>query len=519
MRTRPSAFSKKGVVSSASIQSSIVGAKVLESGGNIVDAAIATSAVLCVTQNNMCGLGGDTFILLKLNGKPVIDLNGSGRAFNSVSIERFADNGMKTIPSKGKDSVLTVPGLVWVWEDLHKRYGTKEVKDLLNPAYEYAKNGFPITQNYSESIEQSSNHLGEFANWKEIFVKDGSIPLPGTIFRQDDLADTIESLISDGLSSFYDGNLADKTVQGLNKLGVDISSDDLSKHESTFQEPLKTQFNGFDVYETAPNSQAATVILWLNMLSLKQRDPTLEDILTTGHIAYSQRDKFIADPAFFPLPGNFISMEHAKEISQDILFPEITGNKAGDRGDTTYFSITDTEGNSISMIQSNYMGFGSGIVPKGTGFVMQNRGNYFSLDPKHHNALRPGKRTFHTLCAGMLEDESGYLASFGSMGGDIQPQLHIQLILGLMKRQEDPQAVIDTPRWAFPYTIYDKPATFLVESKIYSNDIKKIFPGRGLKNIGFSTQLGNAHITVKLKNGVVAGGSDPRGDGISIPAT
>ncbi|MEM0135178.1 MAG: gamma-glutamyltransferase, partial [Thermoplasmatales archaeon] len=188
-----------------------------------------------------------------------------------------------------------------------------------------------------------------------------------------------------------------------------------------------------------------------------------------------------------------------------------------DKGDTTYFSITDTDGNSISVIQSNYMGFGSGIVPKGTGIVLQNRGSYFSLDPKHHNSLKPGKRTFHTLCASFIEDESGYAASLGSMGGDIQPQLHIQLMLGLMNNRKDPQSVIDGPRWAFPYTIYEKPNLLIVESDDLLNNIRGIFPPRKVKNIGTSSQLGHAQITARLPNGVTVGGSDPRGDGVSIP--
>ena len=519
MRTRPNAFSKKGVVSSSSIQSSLIGAKVLESGGNIVDAAIATSATLCVTQNNMCGLGGDTFILLKLDGKPVIDLNGSGRAFNSMTIDHFLNRGISQLPPRGKDAVLTVPGLVRAWEDINKKYGTMEAKDLLKYAYGLARNGFPVTQNYVESIEMSSRYLGGFENWKSIFMKNNSILTPGTVFKQDNLADTFESMISDGLSSFYEGHLADRIVNGLNELGVDISSDDMRKHESTFQEPVSTNFNGFNVYETAPNSQAATVILWLNIIDSVSANPTLHDILRSGQVAYSQRDRLITDPASLPLPSSFSTKEFAREVFTNSSSPRVTDVGSGDKGDTTYFSITDTDGNSISVIQSNYMGFGSGIVPKGTGLVLQNRGSYFSLDPRHHNSLKPGKRTFHTLCAGMIEDETGYIASVGSMGGDIQPQLHVQLMLGLMKDRADPQSVIDKPRWAFPYTIYEKPNSFITESDNYVEEIRGIFPNRKVNNIGFSSQLGHAQITARLNNGTVTGGSDPRGDGVSIPIT
>ncbi|MCL4450783.1 MAG: gamma-glutamyltransferase family protein [Candidatus Thermoplasmatota archaeon] len=517
MRTRPNAFSKNGVVSSSSLQSSTVGARVLESGGNIVDAAIATSATLCVTQNNLCSLGGDTFMLLKIDGKPVVNLNGSGRAFESMTIEHFLEKGIKKLPSRGKDSVITVPGLVRAWEDIHKKYGTMEISDLMNYAYKYASEGFPITQNYSNSIESSAKYLSGYENWRSIFLRGNAVPEPGTVFKQKDLAETFADLKSDGLSSFYDGHLADKIVNGLNDLGVEISSDDLRKHKSTFQPPLKTEYRGYTVYETAPNSQAATVILWLNMLDLKESNPDLRDILETGHMSYLQRDKFIADPDFYPLPENFLTKQFASELYKNNKFPSSAERGFGDRGDTTFFSITDTDGNSISVVQSNYLGFGSGIVPSGTGFVLQNRGSYFSLDPHHHNALKPGKRTFHTLCAAIIEDDSGYIASIGSMGGDIQPQLHIQLMMGLMNNRKDPQSVIDAPRWAFPYTIYEIPNTLMVESEDFVEEIKKIYPAREVKNVGISPHLGQAQISVCLPDGVAIGGSDSRGDGISIP--
>ncbi len=496
----------------------MAGARVLEEGGNIVDAAIATSSTLCVTQNNMCGLGGDAFVLLKVEGKQVVNIGGSGRAFNSVSIEHFLERGMTELPMRGKDSVLTVPGLVRVWDDLHKRYGTMSVKDLLKYARGYAREGFPVTHNYSESIGISSRYLGEYSNWKDIFMKGGSPPSPGTIFKQEQLANTFESLISDGLSSFYDGPLSERIVKGLKELEVQITQEDMKKHESTFQDPVRTKYGAFDVYETAPNSQAVTAILWLNLLSLKGGNPSLRAILETGHIAYRERDKHIADPSFHPLPERFTSDEYAKEILERYSMQKAEEKLVLDKGDTTYFSITDTEGNSISFIQSNYMGFGSGIVPKDTGFVLQNRGSYFSLNPEHHNALKPGKRTFHTLCAGMIEDESGYISSLGSMGGDIQPQLHIQLMLGLMKNKDDPQSVIDSPRWAFPYTIYEKPGAIIVETEEQLREITGLFPGREVRNLGQSSHFGHAQITARLNNGTVVGGSDSRGDGVSIPA-
>ena len=517
MRSRPNAFSPRAVVSSSSFQSSLAGAKILEAGGNIADAAIATSAALCVTQNNLCGLGGDAFALLQLNGKPLFDLNGSGRAFESASIDHYLAKGLKAIPPRGPEAVVTVPGLVRAWEDLHKNSCTMEAKDLLSFAYTLAHDGFPVTQNYSESIAISSRYLSEYKGWRNTFTPEGRIPEPGTIFRQRDLASTIRILMDEGFSTFYEGSLADKIVKGLNIEEVPISDSDLRKHKSTFQEPLSTEFREFTVYETAPNSQAATAILWLNLLEDLKENSTLSSVIATGILAYSMRDMYITDPETQPLPPDFTSKEFSRKLQLGHPEQEPIGSGSTDRGDTTYFSITDSESNSISFIQSNYMGYGSGIVPEGTGLVLQNRGSYFSLDPDHHNSLKAGKRTFHTLCAGMIRSDDGFLASFGSMGGDIQPQLHMQLILRLIDNPSDPQSTLDAPRWAFPYTIYEKPGKIICESEELKEALEKGLPGRKVVNEGFSSQFGHAQITALLSSGTVVGGSDPRGDGISLP--
>ncbi len=517
MRSRPNAFSKRAVVSSSSVQASSAGIQVMEAGGNLVDAAIATSAVLCVTQNNLCGLGGDAFVLLHKDGKPVIDLNGSGRAFSGSSIEMYSSRGLSVIPQRGPDAVITVPGLVRTWEDLHKNYCTMGAKELLKPAYLLARDGYPITQNYSESIEASFSSLSGYQGWRDTFAPNGRIPGPGTVFVQKDLANTLNVLMSDGFGSFYDGYLADRIEKGLKDSGVGITADDLRNHRSTFQEPLRTEYNDFEILETSPNSQAATVILWLNLLSGSEHPDKLEEVLRNGILAYSERNRHVTDPETHPLPDDFTDYSYAEKVRRSGRYDFPGNNSSPDGGDTTYFSITDSEMNSISMIQSNYKGFGTGIIPTGTGFVMQNRGVYFSLDPSHHNALKPGKRTFHTLCAGMLRKGDDFISSFGSMGGDIQPQVHMQLITGIMKNPLDPQSVLDKPRWAFPHTIYEKPDTFIVETETLEGEIRRVFPKKKINMLGFSSEFGHAQISTRLPGGIVVGGADPRGDGIALP--
>lgn len=522
MRTRPNAFSAKGVVSSSSIQSSIVGSRILEKGGNVADAAIATSAVLCVTQNNLCGLGGDLFALVRMNGKPIMDLNGSGRASRNATVGYFAEKGMDRLPSRGEYSAFTVPGIVDAWDTINSDFGTMELRELLMPAIEIARNGFPVTHNYHASIRATLPSLGDYG-WGDNFAPGGHIPEVGSLFRQKDLANTLSLIASEGPGSYYKGHLADMIMKGLEGTEVLLDSEDFRKHNTTTGQPLQTEYHGFDIYETAPNTQGAAAILWLNLFQLVHdgnnhgSEEWLKRALETGLMAYSQRNLHITDPLEHPLPDGFCSKAYAEELLNSEDSRNIFSGNRTDPGDTTYFNLADSDGNSLSVIQSNYMGFGSGIMPKRTGFVLQNRGSYFSLDPAHHNVLKPGKRTFHTLCASMAEKDGEFQFSAGTMGGDIQPQIHFQMITALVDAGMDPQMVLDKPRWAFPFTIYEKPGDLKVESALYKVISKYgSLPFRLREVDDMSPQFGHAQIVQKNRMGVVVGGSDPRGDGISI---
>ena len=523
MRTRPNSFSTKGVVASSSQAASIAGARIKAQGGNVADAAITTSAVLCVTQNNLCGLGGDMFALIRMDGKDIIDLNASGRAFELATIDHFKEQGLSRLSARGPGGAITVPGIVSGWAIIHDKYCTMEVKDLLKPAIELAEKGFPVTQNYSESIHNSEKVFSGMHEWNKTFITGGKPPVPGSVFRQKDLASSLRSLADDGLSSFYDGHLADTIVKGLEGSGCLLQSSDLKKHYATYEKARNTEINGKKIYETGPNSQGYTALLWLNLLEASAKDPTeiqkesLSSVIAAGMLAYSQRDLYITDPKFHPLPDGFTSKEFARRLHELGNKRRNASGRAKDNGDTTYMCISDSEGNSFSWIQSNYMGFGSGVMPAGTGFVLQNRGSYFSLDPEHHNSLAPFKRTFHTLCAGMLEEEGQFKSSFGAMGGDIQPQLHMQMILPLLSDLSDPQEILDRPRWAFPYTIYEKPSEIICESEQLRDSISSFYEKGKVRNIGFSSQFGHSQIVTLLPQGTVAGAADPRGDGTSMP--
>ncbi|MEM0120428.1 MAG: gamma-glutamyltransferase [Thermoprotei archaeon] len=524
MRYRSTVMGRGGMVSSSHPLASLAGLRILEAGGSIVDAVIATSATLAVVQNNMCGLGGDLFALLKI-GDRVIGLNGSGRAGERATIDLYEKLGYTSIPTHGPLSAITVPGMVHAWGEMHKRYGRMELKTLLGDAILYAERGFPVSYGYAHSISSARQTLGRYINWAEIFLPRGEPPKPGDVLVQRDLASSLKIIAEEGCQTYYDGDLADKIISGIEVEGGILTEEDFRRHTTTWDEPLTTDYRGVKVYETAPNSQAATVLLWLNMLEefdLPTYRPDSAELLVllfrTCRLAYRERAKWIADPEYLKLPDDFLSKEYAKKLLGDTsLKPTNISPPSGGEGDTTYFAVMNGEGECASVIQSNYMGFGSGVVPKGTGLVLHNRGCYFTLKREHHNSLRPNKRTFHTLCAsvGLVDNETRFC--LGSMGGDVQPQVHVQLITRLVDYGMDIQEAIDAPRWAATGTIYDQEQEFHVEED-YSGLLPTLAKAGFTPKITprFSSLMGHAQGIVRLPNGSLMGGADPRGDGAAL---
>ena len=487
----------------------------------MIDAAITISSVLSVVQNNMCGLGGDMFALVRLNDR-VFELNSSGRAAGRVSIDYYKNRGFRKIPSRGPLAAVTVPGLVKGWGELAKKFGSRDLFGLLKPAIDYSRDGFPITEKYRDSIRNSLPMLGEFKNWRAIFLPEGVVPARGHNLKQKDLSTSLLSIAQSGADDFYNGSLSEKISKGIEEQGGVIGSDDLRKHESTWVEnPISTDYRGVKIYETSPNSQAATVLLWLNMLETFDLSKMRADskkflgvMVDTCLRAYRERARSIGDPSVTPLPANFTSKRFAEELlaqGQSTL-TNFTQTRPKINGDTTYFAVADSEGNCASVIQSNYMGFGSGLVPSGTGIVLHNRGCYFSLNPKHHNSLSPGKRTFHTLCASLGEKNGELLFAIGSMGGDVQPQIHAQIITQVLDFGSDLQRAIDKPRWIIPMTIYEQPSRIYTESD-FSELASKNLRVESLG--GLSSQCGHAQAIYKTPDGLF-GAADPRGDGASV---
>ncbi len=524
MQTRSTVMVNRAAVTTTHQLASFHGASIIRSGGNVFDALITTSSVLTVVQNNLCGLGGDLFALLRGKDGQIKGLNGSGRAAGRATIEHYRGEGISQMPSRGPLAGITVPGIVDSWKEINRNYGSMEMKELLGPAIDLADNGYPLTRKYSESIRMSAKYLSDQKGWVSIFTPNGRVPEEGEIFKQKDLANSLRAIANEGTESFYSGELMEKIVRGTSERGGLFQEEDFVKHKSTWDTPLKTTYRGVDVYDTYPNTQGATIILWLNMLETygeelmaENESATLPALIKTGLKAYMARARYITDPKFHDLPEGFATKRFAENLLEDDTMGWNAPPAGNDKGDTTYFCLADNDGNAASVIQSNFMGFGSGLSAEGTGFIIHNRGSYFSLDPSHHNSLVPGKRTFHTLCAAMGERDGELAFIGGTMGGDIQPQVNIQLINRLVDRKMDVQDALDHPRWAFPGTIYEKPSTLIVEKSMMPLIRGVDTGGLTVKEIpDMSSSTGHAQAIVFGRKGGIFAGADPRGDGSAV---
>ncbi len=506
---RPEVYSKKHIVTSSSIFSSLSGNRILNMGGNVADAAISTSAVLCVVQNNLCGLGGDGFILGKINDHMFV-INGSGKSSHNASIDYFKNLGFDSIPKQGPMSAINVPGLVRSWIDLWKTYGSMDFKDLLKDAISLAEDGFPVTSSYIQSIRSSIPYSLD-KEWIEAYNR-GEMN-PGDLFKQKKLSRTLRA-ISEDPYSFYEGNLADGISKGFSQKGIILDDYDLEKHSSLIQEPMSLQYEDVTVYETPPNSQGSTVLAWLDLYSNSEKKG-IREFYKAGMEAMEYRRNFIGDPERENIDNGIVKNGNWRKIGRTNN-GEVIGYKEKDDGDTTYFTIGDQNGQMISMIQSNYMGFGSLVMPTGMGFTLQNRGSYFSLDPNSRNCLEPEKRTFHTLSASIGLKDSEPFFSLGTMGGDVQPQIHALLINNLLNKMKA-QRSIEAPRAVFPGTIYERNDTLYYETGFKEIDrIRDLF--QNVKELEYGNHMfGHSQMIIYLDSGVINGGADLRGDGFAVP--
>ena len=430
---------------------------ILKDGGNAIDAAIAANALLGLVEPTGCGVGGDLFaIIWDAKTKQLYGLNASGPSPKNSSIEFMKSKGITQIPRYGPHPV-TVPGAVAGWSAMHKRFGNKEFHTLFESAIDYAINGFPVTELIAYYLEGSAENFQNFPNFKSVWMPNGTIPKKGDIFRNPHLANTYQSIANSYGESFYKGEIAEEIVKSLKQQGGAMQMSDLINYAPEWVEPVSTNYRGYDVWELPPNGQGIAALQILNILenfdiSSMTLDSTEYIHLFTEakKLAYEDRAKFYADPKFADIPlERLISKKYARERSKLINLEQAADSfEAGnlENGDTIYLTVADKDGNMVSLIQSNYWGMGSGMVPNNVGFMLHDRGMMFSLDPEHNNSLIGGKRPFHTIIPAFVTHDGDPFISFGVMGGAMQPQGHAQIIINLVDFGMNLQEAGDAPR-------------------------------------------------------------------------
>ena len=458
---RPDIMGMQGALTSDHVLATATGADVLRRGGNAIDAAIAMAGVLAVVRPHMNGVGGDNFLLIRLakTGK-VHALNGSGRAGSRATPAFFAARGLTSVPGSGILSV-SVPGAVRSWEDALRRFGTTTLKQALQPAIRYAEQGFPVSTRLSLDIAAEAKKVAGDSALARTFLVNGVAPAPGTMLVERELGATLRAIATGGARALYRGPIADKIAAFMEREGGLVTAADLANHTSTWQQPISTTYLGKRVLAFPPNTQGATFLQMLNLAELQDltvMGRTSADyvhaLVEGAKLAYADRDRFIADPAFATIPlDRLLSKAYARELGARIRRDTIATDAAGDGtrggyGDTIYLTVVDKDGNAVSMIQSLFASFGSGRMVPGTGIVLHNRGSLYSLDVSHPNIVAPGKRPFHTLSPAMALNEDGsFFASFGTPGGDGQPQTLIQILNNVLRFGMTPQQAVEAPRW------------------------------------------------------------------------
>ena len=456
-QNRSTVIAQNGMVCSGNPLASAVGIDMLKSGGNAIDAAICTNAMLSVVEPLFCGPGGDLFAILWIEKeRRLYGLNASGRSPYDWNMEKTHALGWEKIPAYHPLS-WSVPGCVSGWEALSQRFGTSSWSELFSAARRYAEAGFPVSPVVSRYWHVDAEGFPDLAR---TFFPNGRVPEIGQIFSNPDLAGFYSLLSDKGAEEFYRGVIAEKIVRYSQKVGGLINKADLEDHTCEWIDPVSTRFKGHDVWEIPPSTQGIAALQMLNLLegfpidSLSPDSPEyLHLLIEAKKIAYEDRAAYYADPDFEEIPvESLLSKEYARNratlIDRNRASKSVPLSDLDRPSDTTYLTTADSQGNMVSLIQSNSMNFGSKYVPDGLGFVLQNRGNFFSLDPKHRNRLEPHKRPFHTIIPAFVTKESRPVFSFGVLGGGFQPQGHVQVLMNIFEFGMSVQQAADTPRVA-----------------------------------------------------------------------
>ena len=455
--TRSEVIAENGMVATSHPLATQIGIDILKDGGNAIDAAIAANAAIGLMEPTGNGIGGDLFAIIWVEkDKKLYGLNASGRSPKNLTLDYFKENNMTQIPAYGPLPV-SVPGCVDGWFEMHKRFGKISMEDILNPAINYAENGFPVTELVSYYMEIANKNFNQYPNFKETYHINGYTPKKGQLFKNKDLGKTLRLIAKKGRKGFYEGPVAKTISDFIIDQGGFLSFEDLKNHNSDWIEPVSTNYRGYDIWELPPNGQGIAALQILNLLEsfdIKSMGfgsaEYIHHFVEAKKIAFADRAKYYADMDFNNIPVDYlISKEYANQRRQEINKSKAAKTVAAgeiENGDTIYLTTSDNEGNMVSLIQSNYRGMGSGMVPPGLGFMLQDRGELFSLEEGHYNLYEPEKRPFHTIIPAFITKDKKPYVSFGLMGGAMQPQGHAQIVINLIDFEMNLQEAGDAPR-------------------------------------------------------------------------
>ena len=526
--SRSEVIGQNGMVATSHPLATQIGLDILKQGGTAVDAAIAANIALGLMEPTGNGIGGDLFaIVWDAKTKKLHGLNASGPAPKNISIDYFKQQGLTKIPSYGPLPV-TVPGAVDGWVKLHERFGKLKFASLFEPTIEYAIKGFPITETIAYYLDRSQKRFENYPNFNEVWVKNGKMPQKGEIFKNPQLASTLKTIAENGREGFYEGPIAQTMVEFIQSQGGFLSYDDLAGFHSEWTPPVSSNYRGYDVWELPPNGQGIAALQILNILEnydLKTMGLYSSEYIhlftEVKKIVFADRAKYYADPHFADIPvKELISKSYAKERAKLIDLNNVSATDEPGilkSGDTIYLTVADKYGNMVSLIQSNYRGMGSGMMPPGLGFMLQDRGELFSLDKNHRNALLGGKRPFHTIIPAFVTKEGKPFMSFGVMGGATQPQAHAQIIINMVDFGLNLQEAGDAPRIVHSgssqptdETMKDG-GTLSLETgfgKIIEDELAAI--GHTIK---YEKGIFGGYQAIMFKDGVYYGASETRKDG------
>ncbi len=513
-------YGTRGMVCTSQPLAAQAGIDIMKRGGNAVDAAVAAAACMTVVEPVSNGLGSDAFAIVWMDGR-MYGLNASGRNPLGLTADTVKGLGYDNVPIRGWIPVM-VPGAPSAWAALNSRFGKLPLAEVLEPAARYAEEGYPVTPVISRMWKTCFDEFSEnskdrcFSGWFGTFAPDGRAPKAGEIWRSRDMAESIRLIGETNAEAFYRGELMEKTVRWSEETGGYLREEDLASYHPDWVDPISVRYHGYDVWEIPPNGAGIVALMTLGILDgfpAGYRDDflTVHRQLEAMKLAYADGRRYVTDPAFMTVKPEELLSPAYLEARRGLIGTEAADPHPGDpRGsDTIYLCTADGEGNMVSFIQSGYNQFGSGIVVPGTGISLQDRGANFSLDPASANCMAPGKKTYHTILPSFLSKDGKPVGPFGVMGGFMQPQGHVQVVMNTVDFHMNPQTALDAPRWQ-----WTGGKTFLLE-KSFPEDLALELSAHGhdIRYTLLPDSFGRGQIIWRDENGVLCGGTEPRGDG------